>query len=148
MPLGNLTSQFFANIYLNELDKFLKHQLKSKFYIRYVDDFIILHKSKDQLKIWKKEINNFLKIDLKLELHPDKSKIIPISRGIDFVGFRNFYHFKLLRKRNIKNMNLKLNKYQQGEISKQKIQEIFQGWKAYAKWGNTYKLRKNINKKP
>ena len=76
MPLGNLTSQFFANIYLNELDYFVKHELKAKYYIRYVDDFVILHESKEQLQVWKEKINAFLRIKLKLELHKDKSKII------------------------------------------------------------------------
>ena len=61
MPLGNLTSQFFANLYLNELDVFAKHKLKAKYYIRYVDDFVILHESKEQLEKWKININNFLK---------------------------------------------------------------------------------------
>ncbi|PIN94958.1 hypothetical protein COU53_01510 [Candidatus Pacearchaeota archaeon CG10_big_fil_rev_8_21_14_0_10_30_48] len=101
MPLGNLTSQFFANVYLSELDQFVKYELKAKYYIRYVDDFVLLHKSKEELEIWKKEIENFLRERLKLELHPDKSKIINLSKGIDFVGFRNFYYFRLLRKRNI-----------------------------------------------
>lgn len=100
MPLGNLTSQFFANVYLNELDYFVKHKLKAKYYIRYVDDFVIQHNSREQLSIWKEEINKFLKEELKLELHQEKSRIIPLSRGIDFVGFRNFYYYKLLRKRN------------------------------------------------
>ena len=108
MPLGNLTSQFFANIYLNELDYFVKHKLKAKYYIRYVDDFIILHHSKEQLKEWKKKIEEFLNAELRLELHPQKSKITSLSQGIDFVGFRNFYHFKLLRKRNIRNMERKI----------------------------------------
>src|SRR3989344_8972111 len=104
MPLGNLTSQFFANVYLNELDYFIKHKLKSKYYIRYVDDFIILHPSKEQLEAWKYEINKFLRVNLDLELHPEKSKIISLSKGIDFVGFRNFYYYKLLRKRNIRKL--------------------------------------------
>ncbi len=108
MPLGNLTSQFFANVYLNELDQFVKHKLNAKHYIRYVDDFIILHKSKEQLESWFAEIAIFLKEKLKLELHPDKSKIINLSKGIDFVGFRNFYNYKLLRKRNITNMERKI----------------------------------------
>jgi retron-type reverse transcriptase len=90
MPLGNLTSQFFANVYLNELDYFVKHKLKIKYYIRYVDDFIILHISKEQLEIWKGEIDEFLKRELRLELHEEKSRIISLSRGVDFVGFRNF----------------------------------------------------------
>ncbi len=146
MPLGNLTSQFFANIYLNELDRFVKHKLKAKYYIRYVDDFVILHPSKKQLKIWKQEINKFLKKDLKLELHPDKSKISSISRGVDFVGFRNFYNYRLLRKRNIRKMDLIVKKYKGKEVSKDKLFAVFQGWQAYAKWANTYKLRKNIIK--
>ncbi len=144
MPLGNLTSQFFANIYLNELDYFVKHKLKSKYYIRYVDDFIILHKSKTQLNIWKQEISNFLKEKLKIELHPQKSRIISFSKGIDFVGFRNFYHFKLLRKRNIKKISQRIISFSKHKTSHLQICEIYQGWQAYAKWANTFKLRKTI----
>ncbi len=144
MPLGNLTSQFFANVYLNELDYFVKHRLKSKYYIRYVDDFVLLHNSKTQLEKWKEEIDNFLRKELKLELHPQKSKIISLSKGIDFVGFRNFYYFKLLRKRNINNMERKIEKYKEDEISMEKLFESFQGWQAYAKWADSYKLREKI----
>ncbi|MDD5649481.1 MAG: reverse transcriptase domain-containing protein [Candidatus Nanoarchaeia archaeon] len=144
MPLGNLTSQFFANIYLNELDYFIKHKLKIKYYIRYVDDFIILHNSKEQLIKWEEEINYFLNKELKLNLHPEKTKIVYLSRGIDFVGFRNFYHYRLLRKRNIKKIFYKIESYKNNEISKEKFLESYQGWQAYAKWANTYKLRKNI----
>ena len=115
MPLGNLTSQFFANVYLDKFDKFIKHELKAKYYIRYVDDFVILHKSKEQLKEWKKEIEVFLKEKLALELHPDKSRIINLSRGVDFVGFRIFYYFSLLRKRNIRNMERKIILFNEGE---------------------------------
>jgi len=147
MPLGNLTSQFFANIYLNELDKFVKHQLRAKFYIRYVDDFVLLNKSEIQLNQWKIKIENFLKDELNLELHKDKSKIIFLSRGVDFVGFRNFYHFRLLRKRNIRKIEKKISKFIDGEISKREMMEIFQGWNAYAKWGNSLKLRRNFLKR-
>lgn len=141
MPLGNLTSQFFANVYLNKLDYFVKHELKAKYYIRYVDDFIILHSSKVQLEFWKNQINEFLRRELKIELHPEKSRIISLSRGIDFVGFRNFYYFRLLRKRNIRKMLSKIECYKNGEITYEIIFESFQGWQAYAKWANTYKLR-------
>lgn len=146
MPLGNLTSQFFANVYLNELDYFIKHKLRVKYYIRYVDDFIILHNSKSQLEIWKKQISEFLAGRLKLELHPDKSKIIPLSRGIDFVGFRNFYYFKLLRKRNIKKIKSKINLFKNNKTSFEKLLESFNGWQAYAKWADSYKLRDNLFK--
>lgn len=144
MPLGNLTSQFFANVYLNELDYFIKHEIKAKYYIRYVDDFVILSSSKSQLKIWKKEINRFLKEKLKLELHPDKSRIIPLSKGIDFVGFRNFYYYRLLRKRNIRKMLWKIDQYKGGKIPKVKILESFQGWNAYAKWADSLKIRRMV----
>jgi len=147
MPLGNLTSQFFANVYLNELDYFVKHKLKAKYYIRYVDDFVILHNSKEQLSTWKAEIEWFLRERLKLELHPQKSKIVSLSRGIDFVGFRNFWHCRLLRKRNIRKMLSKVEDYKQGKISKDKLLESFQGWNAYAKWADSYKLRRCVVKK-
>ncbi len=147
MPLGNLTSQFFANVYLNELDYFVKHKLRAKYYIRYVDDFVILHNSKVQLEIWKEQINKFLKENLKIELHPEKSKIISLSKGIDFVGFRNFYHYRLLRGRNVRKMIHVVENYKNNEISKEKLLEIFQGWNAYAKWADSYRLRKQIVKK-
>nr|AQS34936.1 hypothetical protein [uncultured archaeon] len=147
MPLGNLTSQFFANVYLHELDYFIKHKLKAKYYIRYVDDFVILHKNKEQLELWKEEIEKFLKEKLKLELHKDKSKIVSLSKGVDFVGFRNFYYHKLLRKRNIKNILFKIQLYKKGEISKEKMLEIFQGFNAYAKWADSYMVRKEVVKR-
>jgi RNA-directed DNA polymerase len=144
MPLGNLTSQFFANVYLNELDYFVKHTLRAKYYIRYVDDFVILHKSNIQLKFWKLRIDKFLRERLNLELHPDKSKVIPLSRGVDFVGFRNFYHFRLLRKRNIRKTSCRLKQFQQDELSEEKLKERLNGWWAYAKWANSYNTAKSL----
>jgi len=145
MPLGNLTSQFFANVYLNELDQYVKHRLKAKYYIRYVDDFVILHQNKIQLKVWMFYINKFLKENLKIELHPDKSRVIPLSRGIDFVGFRNFYYYRLLRKRNVRKMLVKIKLFKDGLMSHEKLLESHQGWQAYAKWANCYKLREKVS---
>jgi hypothetical protein len=146
MPLGNYTSQFFANVYLHDLDYFVKNVLRVKYYIRYVDDFVILHKSKKQLRIWKEEIDKFLRAKLKIELHSQKSRIISLSRGVDFIGFRSFCHFRLLRKRNIRNMHKKVELYKQGIIDFSTLKDSYQGWQAYAKWANTYKLRKRIKK--
>jgi len=146
MPLGNLTSQFFANVYLNELDQFVKHILKIKYYIRYVDDFVIFDKSKKQLKMWKIKIEEFLEEKLKLNLHPDKSRIILFDRGVDFVGFRNFYYFMLLRSRNIKNIERKIKLFKESKISKEKFSEIWQGWNAYANWANSFNLKKRMLK--
>ena len=144
MPLGNLTSQFFANVYLNELDYFIKHELKTPFYIRYVDDFAILHYSQEQLGRWKADIDKFLWSKLKIELHPDKSSIAPLSRGVDFVGFRNFYHYRLLRKRNIRSMYYKVKEYSQGNNRFGSLFDSYKGWNAYARWANTFKLRNNV----
>lgn len=148
MPLGNLTSQFFANVYLNELDQYIKHQLKAKYYIRYVDDFVILHRDKNVLESFKEKINAFLKKELLIELHMEKSKIKPLSCGIDFIGFRNFYKHRLLRKRNVRKVYSKLKElrkdYSLGLVDYDKIDEVLCGWLAYAKTANTHKLRSKI----
>ena len=151
MPLGNLTSQFFANVYLNELDYFIKQELKIKFYIRYVDDFVILHNDKNLLEEYKNKINNFLINSLKLELHPDKSKIIPLRNGINLLGYRNFYHYKLLRKVNKRkfkrNFNWKIELYEDGFLSYEDFISNLKGWFGYAIWADTYNFRKNIIKR-
>lgn len=147
MPLGNYTSQFFANVYLNELDHFVKHDLKVKYYIRYVDDFVILHSNRKVLEYYQDRINHYLQF-LKLELHPDKSKIIPLKSGIVFLGYKIFYKYKRLRKRNFRAFENKFSKklelYRKGEITKEYLEESLQGWFGYAKWANTYKLRTKI----
>src|SRR3989344_4528408 len=97
MPLGNYTSQFFANVYLNELDYFVKHELKAKYYIRYVDDFVILHENNKNLEKCKNTIGKFIIAKLKIKLHPDKSKIIKLTNGANLLGYRVFYYHKLLR---------------------------------------------------
>lgn len=97
LPLGNLTSQIFANVYLNELDQFVKHKLKAKYYVRYADDFVILTENKKLLENVLQEIGIFLKNRLKLELHPDKILIKTIHSGVDFLGWVNFADCLILR---------------------------------------------------
>jgi hypothetical protein len=111
LPLGNLTSQLFANIYLNELDQFVKHQLKIKYYLRYADDFVILSGDKNFLLDIILEINQFLENDLDLILHPDKMKIKTLVSGIDFLGWVNFFDHRVLRTKTKKRIlkNLKNN---------------------------------------
>jgi retron-type reverse transcriptase len=148
MPLGNLTSQFFANLYLNELDVFVKHKLRAKYYIRYVDDFVILHESKEQLEEWKIKINNFLKDKLKIELHPSKSHVLRLNNGINFLGFRIFFYHKLIRKSNLKNFERKFNNmkilFNEEIIGREKVLEALEGWLAYCSYANTYKYRKHL----
>ena len=86
LPIGNLSSQFFANVYLDALDQFVKHQLRAPRYVRYVDDFVLLHESTEQLAAWHRQIAAFLPARLNAHLNPRKTVLQPISRGIDFVG--------------------------------------------------------------
>ncbi len=147
VPLGNYTSQFLANVYLNRLDYFVKHRLKAKYYIRYVDDFVILHKDKEVLEEHLIKIGKYLK-NLRLELHPEKSGIYPLRNGIIFLGYRIFYHYKLLRKRNINHFlnkfreNIRL--YKEGIIDRKKLESFLHGWFGYSKFANTYNFRKKI----
>ena len=85
LPIGNLSSQFFANVYLDALDQFVKHQLRCKHYVRYVDDFILLHESPQQLNAWRAQIEAFLP-SLGARLNPTKTILQPVDRGVDFVG--------------------------------------------------------------
>jgi len=97
LPLGNVTSQLFSNIYLNDLDYFIKHNLRQKFYIRYCDDFIILNQDKKYLENLILIIDNFLQTKLKLNLHPNKIIIRKISQGIDFLGYVTLPYYRVLR---------------------------------------------------
>jgi retron-type reverse transcriptase len=97
LPLGNLTSQLFVNIYMNEFDHFMKRELKTHYYIRYADDFVILHDNKEYLKNVLISISDFLKMRLKLSLHPDKVFIKTFFSGVDFLGWVNFSKHKNLR---------------------------------------------------
>jgi RNA-directed DNA polymerase len=86
LPIGNLSSQFFANVYLDVLDQFVKHRLRARHYVRYVDDFILLHESPQQLNAWRAEIEAFVAERLRVHVNPAKTVLQPIDRGIDFVG--------------------------------------------------------------
>jgi retron-type reverse transcriptase len=108
LPIGNYTSQFFANVYLNALDQFVKHVLKCRFYLRYVDDFILLARHRWQLAQWEQAIRDFLKNTLQLEVHEKMTQIGPVHAGIDFAGYIVRPGYKLVRRRNVGNLQEKL----------------------------------------
>ena len=110
LPLGNVTSQIFANIYLNELDQFVKHNLKEKYYLRYCDDFIILGESEDHLKNLIPEISKFIEKQLQLTLHPNKISIQKNIQGIDFLGYVVFQNHRVLRTKTKKRIVKKMQK--------------------------------------
>jgi len=98
LPLGNLTSQLLANVYLNELDWFVKQTLKMKNYIRYADDFVLLSRDKYELRRQLYEISDWLGLELKLWLHPLKVSISTLASGVDFLGWEHFPHCRIMRK--------------------------------------------------
>ncbi|MFH1174801.1 MAG: reverse transcriptase domain-containing protein [archaeon] len=151
MPLGNLTSQFFANVYLNELDQFVKHELRAKYYIRYVDDFVIMHTSQKVLDEYKRRIDDFLNDHLAVALHPDKSKVIPLVQGVVFLGFKIHPYHKRVRDKNVRKFERKLADHAascaQGMITREQAVECFEGWLAYIAHANTYKYRRAITRR-
>ena len=118
VPIGNLTSQLFANIYLNELDCFVKHKLKVPFYVRYTDDFILVSDSPEKLLSLLEWIKLFLWERLKLNLHPHKVTLRKYHQGIDFLGYIQFPKFRILRNKTKRRI---LNKSAKG-INEQSLQ--------------------------
>lgn len=144
IPLGNLTSQIFANIYLNDLDQFIKHRLKVKYYIRYVDDFIILSCNKKYLYKLITEIDSFLNKKLKLSLNNRKTNIRKYSCGVDFLGY-TILPFVILpkgktKKRIIHKMKSKLNQHILGKVSNYSLNQSLQSYLGFLKHANAYKL--------
>jgi retron-type reverse transcriptase len=112
LPVGNLTSQFFANVYLNELDQYVKHILKCKYYIRYCDDFVLLHESPEKLAGLRARIKTFVNERLGLELNAKYHNILPVSNGIDFLGFIVRPGYTLVRRRVVNNLRTRLNEFE------------------------------------
>ncbi len=110
LPLGNLTSQLFANVYMNTFDQFVKHKLKVGYYIRYADDFVIFSQDKNYLENLIFKINNFLQEELRLNLHPDKIFIKTIYSGVDFLGWVNFSDHRVLRTKTRQRMFKRIKK--------------------------------------
>jgi len=100
MPIGNLTSQIFSNIYLNELDRFVKHQMKCKSYLRYGDDFVIFSKDEESLLQIKARIIDFIETKLQLDLHPKNNLVVETKHGLKFLGVIIYPSGRILSKRN------------------------------------------------
>ena len=111
LPIGNLSSQFFANVYLNELDQYVKHVLKCRYYLRYVDDFILLHRDPEVLLDWKREIESFLEEILGLRLKPEY-RLHPVANGADFLGYIVRPRYLLVRRRVVGHLREKLRSWE------------------------------------
>ena len=112
LAIGNLTSQFWGNVYLNELDQFIKRTLKCRYYLRYVDDMVLLASDAETLWHWHDAIEKFLSEQLKLLLRPGMGTPFAVKRGLDFVGWRTWWNYRLPRRRTLSNLATKLESFE------------------------------------
>ena len=147
LPIGNQTSQFWANVYLHELDMFVKQTLRCKAYLRYCDDVLLFAADKPPLHRWRREIETFL-ISLRLQLHRHKTTIYPVTNGIPFLGFHVFPDHRRLQRSNGVYFQRRLKRmvacYAAGEITRERLDASVQGWIAHAEHGDTWGLRQSI----
>ncbi len=149
LPIGNLTSQFFANVMLDNFDHFVKEKLRVKKYLRYVDDFALFGDDWEFLTQARIEIEQYL-ATLRLIIHPIKSQLFETRHGANFVGFRVLPDRVRVRNDNLRRARRRLKQlqadYARGEVPLRKLIERLQSWEAHLKHGDTYQLRKDIFK--
>jgi hypothetical protein len=147
LPIGNLTSQHWANVYLHDLDMFVKQSLRCPAFVRYSDDFLLFAASKRELHQWRAEVISFLET-LRLTLHENKAQVYPVRDGIDFLGWRVFPFYRRLRRDNLRHAVRRLRIQQAqvaaGELPVAKLSESVRAWIAHLEHGQTYRLRRRI----
>lgn len=148
LPIGNLTSQFWANVFLHQLDQFVKQELRCPAYLRYMDDFVLFSDDKAQLHAWRVAIREFLASRLRLVLHPRKSVVFPTKVGLDFCGFRLYHSHRRLRRGSIRRFVARFRRqraaYRCGELSLTDWQTSLRCWLAHAAHGDTWRLRRRL----
>jgi len=150
IPIGSLTSQLFANIYLHELDGFVKNDLRVKRYLRYMDDFAIVDADKARLHELRREIDGFLHAHLALRLNA-KTQVFPVrpgGRSLDFLGYRIWPTHRLLRRDSVGRMRKKMKRmarqYHEGQIDLDRVQRVVASWVGHAGHAQTYTLRRKV----
>ena len=147
IPIGNYCSQYFANVYLHELDTFVKHNLHIKYYNRFMDDFVLLLDTKTDCIRIKKEIEKFLNTNLKLKLN-EKSKYYPSKMGVNYCGYRIFETHRLLRLNSKKKIKVKVKKWNKLNLKKtlnlEKARCSLTSWLGHSSHCNSYKLQKKF----
>lgn len=151
LPLGNVTSQLFANIYLNELDQYVKHVLRERYYIRYCDDFVIISSDQGHLANLVPKIKVFLRDCLRLDLHPRKVEIRKLLQGVDFLGYVALPHRRVIRTKTKRRMFSKIDKKveecKSGLLDKHSLNQSVQSFIGVLKHCKGYKLKKKIIEK-
>jgi hypothetical protein len=145
LPIGNLTSQFWANVYLNRLDHFVKRDLKCPAYLRYVDDFLLFADDKATLWAWRSAVVDCLAA-LRLTLHEERCHPQPVGEGIPFLGFQVFpTHRRIKRRKSIayrRRLKVLLAAYQAKQLPLDKVNASVRGWVNHARHGQTLRLRR------
>ncbi len=161
LPVGNLTSQFFANLYLNELDQYVKHILKCRFYVRYCDDFLLLDGSPARLEEIKTKIAGFAAERLRLTLNEKHGKVLPVSNGMDFLGYIIRRDYTLVRRRVANNLKARLDDFEKMLMEEkngttifhydyallEKLRAVLASYMGHLKWADTRRLRTAILKR-
>lgn len=148
LPIGNLTSQLFANIYMNEFDQFVKHELRLQCYARYTDDFVIISANKQYLEKLIDPIKTFLQDKLNLKLHPKKISLRACHQGIDFLGYVALPYYRLMRtktrKRIFRKLKARISQYRSGSISETTLSQSLQSYLGVLSHANTYQLSQDL----
>lgn len=147
LPIGNLTSQFWSNCYLDALDQFIKRELRCKGYLRYVDDFALFGEEKRQLWAWKRSIIERL-ASLRLTVHEKSAQVQPCSAGIPWLGFLVWPDHRRVKARNVRNASRRLGglfeRFHIGEITFAELDASVQGWINHVRYADTWGLRRHL----
>jgi len=147
LPIGNLTSQFWGNVYLNRMDHWIKEELGVPAYVRYVDDFVLLGNSKRQMWAWKAALEDYL-AGYRLVLHPNKTQIHQTKDGIPFLGFMTFPHHRYVKKEKIRRyrryLNLNLEKRKRRLLQPQTLEDQLNAWLGHIRNGQSQRLENTI----
>jgi len=147
LPIGNLTSQLFANIYLDGFDHYVKEHLRCRYYIRYMDDMAVFDDDKKRLGEVRLTMIHYLE-ELRLNVHMNRAQYWPVTQGTDWLGYRMYPTHRHVRKSNIRRFRLRLNRlageYRQGTVDLQEIRSTVMSWISHVKHADTYKLRRKI----
>ena len=144
LPIGNLTSQFMANLYLNPMDHWIKQDLRAKAYLRYSDDLAIFSDDKEWLKQVEGQLEIFLAQQLRLKLHPVKTRIRQVKEGIGFLGFRIFPTHRRVLRPSVLRFRRRCAKFDQQQRSQQFRQNSVQSWLAHIDWADSYGLKQRL----
>jgi len=143
LPIGNLTSQFLANVYLNDFDHFIKRGLKCPAYLRYVDDFLLFGADLYQLYDWRDAIIQRM-ASLRLSIHEQRAIVFPVSSGIPFLGFRIYPDYRRIKRRKVIAYRRRLHRTLTGKFTYSGISSSVQGWTNHVRYGDSWGLRRSM----